>query len=105
MNLLKAFHSHAHGSHGHTHDHADQPGRFHDRELPLDRDFNKRAFTVGVGGPVGSGKTALMLQLCLHLREKVNIAAVTNDIFTKEDSEFLTKHKALEAERIRAVET
>jgi len=105
MNLLKAFHSHAHGAHGRTHDHADHPGHFHDRELPLDRDFNQRAFTVGVGGPVGSGKTALMLQLCLRLREKLHLAAVTNDIFTKEDGEFLTKHKALEAERIRAVET
>ncbi|MFO1487163.1 MAG: urease accessory protein UreG [Verrucomicrobiota bacterium] len=85
--------------------HADSPGHFHDRELPLDRDFKQRAFTVGVGGPVGSGKTALMLQLCLKLREKMNIAAVTNDIFTKEDGEFLTKHGALPAERIRAVET
>src|ERR1051325_11269460 len=105
MNLLKSFHFHAHGAHGHTHDHADHPGHFHERDLPLDRDFSKRAFTVGVGGPVGSGKTALMLQLCLKLRDRLNIAAVTNDIFTKEDGEFLTKHKALEAERIRAVET
>jgi urease accessory protein len=46
-----------------------------------------------------------MLQLCKRLRETMNIAAVTNDIFTKEDSEFLTKHEALESERIRAVET
>ncbi len=83
----------------------DHPGHFHERELPLDRDFNRRAFTVGIGGPVGSGKTALMLQLCLKLRERMNIAAVTNDIFTKEDGEFLTKHGALPAERIRAVET
>ena len=89
----------------HQHGHGDSPGHFHERELPLDRDFNKRAFTVGVGGPVGSGKTALMLQLCLKLRDKLNIAAVTNDIFTKEDGEFLTKHGALPAERIRAVET
>lgn len=87
------------------HSHAEHPGHFHERELPLDRDFKKRAFTVGVGGPVGSGKTALMLQLCKRLREKMNIAAVTNDIFTKEDGEFLTKHGALPAERIRAVET
>src|SRR5690349_20636137 len=89
----------------HQHGHADSAGHFHERELPLDRDFNKRAFTVGVGGPVGSGKTALMLQLCLKLREKLNLAAVTNDIFTKEDGEFLTKNGALPAERIRAVET
>ena len=99
------LHFHSHGGHGHAHEHADSPGHFHERELPLDRDFKKRAFTVGVGGPVGSGKTALMLQLCKRLRETMNIAAVTNDIFTKEDGEFLTKHDALPAERIRAVET
>ncbi len=102
-NLLLHFHSHC--GNGHSHDHADSPGHFHDRDLPLDRDFKQRAFTVGIGGPVGSGKTALMLQLCLKLREKMNIAAVTNDIFTKEDGEFLTKHNALPSERIRAVET
>jgi urease accessory protein len=98
-------HSHSHDDHGHTHEHLDHPGHFHDRDLPLDRDFSKRAFTVGVGGPVGSGKTALMLQLCRHLRDRFSIAAVTNDIFTKEDGEFLVRHEALPAERIRAVET
>src|SRR6266498_5817043 len=102
--LLHDGHNHDHGN-GHTHEHLGHPGHFHDRERALDRDFTERAFTVGVGGPVGSGKTALMLQLCLRLREKLQLAAVTNDIFTKEDGEFLTKHKALEAERIRAVET
>ena len=91
--------------HGHTHEQHDHPGHFHERTLPLDRDFSKRAFTVGVGGPVGSGKTALMLQLCKSLRSKLNIAAVTNDIFTKEDAEFLIKHQALEVGRIQAVET
>lgn len=55
--------------------------------------------------PVGSGKTALMLALCLALREKYSIAAVTNDIFTREDAEFLTKNRALPAERIKAIET
>ena len=90
---------------GHHHDHGSGPGHFHDRELPLHRDFSQRAFTVGVGGPVGSGKTALMLQLCKRLRERMSVAAVTNDIFTKEDGEFLTKNGALEPERIRAVET
>jgi urease accessory protein len=99
------LHFHPHGGNGHTHEHTDQPGHFHERDAPLDRDFKKRAFTVGVGGPVGSGKTALMLQLCLRLRKKMNIAAVTNDIFTKEDAEFLTKNQALEPDRIRAVET
>jgi urease accessory protein len=103
MRLLHHFHP-ADGN-GQSHRHADQPGHFHERELPLDRDFNQRAYTVGVGGPVGSGKTALMLQLCLKLRGQISLAAVTNDIFTKEDGEFLTRHNALDAERIRAVET
>lgn len=60
---------------------------------------------MGIGGPVGTGKTALMLALCQCLREKYSLAAVTNDIFTKEDGEFLVKHGALPEERIRAVET
>src|SRR5678816_2927072 len=98
-------HLHDHGPHGHTHEHHDHPGHFHDRELPRDRDFRQRAFTVGVGGPVGSGKTALMLQLCRKLRERMNLAAVTNDIFTREDGEFLVRNEALSADRIRAVET
>src|SRR5712671_158358 len=102
---VHSSHSHAHGAHGHTHEHHDHPGHFYERDLPLDRDFLQRAFTVGVGGPVGSGKTALMLQLCLRLRKTMSLAAVTNDIFTKEDGEFLVKHGALEPERIRAVET
>jgi urease accessory protein len=101
MNLLLHFGPHD----GNGHRHPDQPGHFHERDLPLARDFRRRAFTVGVGGPVGSGKTALMLQLCRRLRERLNIAAVTNDIFTREDGEFLTRHQALEPDRIRAVET
>jgi urease accessory protein len=55
--------------------------------------------------PVGSGKTALMLALCQRLRETYSIAAVTNDIFTKEDTEFLVRHAALPEERIAAIET
>lgn len=55
--------------------------------------------------PVGSGKTALMLALCQRLRENYSIAAVTNDIFTKEDTEFLVRNKALPEERIKAIET
>ncbi len=97
-------HDHSHG-HGHTHEHLDHPGHYHERDQPKSRDFSERAFTVGIGGPVGSGKTALMLQLCRRLRTRMNIAAVTNDIFTKEDGEFLIRHQALEAGRIRAVET
>jgi len=54
---------------------------------------------------VGSGKTALMLQICRNLRDRVSLGAVTNDIFTREDGEFLVRHEALPAERIRAVET
>src|SRR5882724_5763198 len=102
--LLHDGHNHDHGN-GHTHEHLGHPGHFHERDMPLRRDFGVRAFTVGVGGPVGSGKTALMLQLCKRLREQMSVAAVTNDIFTKEDGEFLVKHGALEPERIRAVET
>ncbi|MES2579719.1 MAG: urease accessory protein UreG [Pseudomonadota bacterium] len=60
---------------------------------------------VGIGGPVGSGKTALTLSLCKRLREELNIAVVTNDIYTKEDAEFLTRNEALEPERIIGVET
>jgi urease accessory protein len=60
---------------------------------------------VGIGGPVGSGKTALTLALCRRLREKYDIAAVTNDIYTREDAEFLVKHEALPKERILGVET
>ena len=60
---------------------------------------------VGIGGPVGSGKTALTLSLCQRLRDHYNIAVVTNDIYTKEDAEFLTRNGALTAERIVGVET
>jgi urease accessory protein len=60
---------------------------------------------VGVGGPVGSGKTALVERLCKRLRETYDIAVVTNDIYTKEDAEFLTRAGALAPERIIGVET
>ncbi|KAF3052676.1 hypothetical protein E8E11_004393 [Didymella keratinophila] len=100
-------HSHAAADHGHTHEILDGPGSFMGREMPIieGRDWEDRAFTIGIGGPVGSGKTALMLALCKKLRARFGVAAVTNDIFTREDGEFLTKHKALPAERIVAVET
>jgi urease accessory protein len=111
-------HDHAHGhTHGHTHAHAPapapahtheswaHPGRFRDREPLRRRDYASRAFTVGIGGPVGSGKTALVLALCGALRDRMSLGVVTNDIFTREDAEFLHRHRALAAERIRAVET
>ena len=60
---------------------------------------------VGIGGPVGSGKTALMDALCKHLRARYQIAAITNDIYTKEDAEFLTRAGALAPERIMGIET
>jgi len=60
---------------------------------------------VGIGGPVGSGKTALTLALCKALRDKYDIAAVTNDIYTEEDAQFLVKNGALAPERIIGVET
>jgi urease accessory protein len=87
------------------HTHADHPGHYHQRERPMRRDTRDRAFTVGVGGPVGSGKTALVLALCRLLRDRVSLGVVTNDIFTKEDAEFLVRNEALPTERIRAVET
>ncbi|KAH1050248.1 hypothetical protein GLYMA_08G084800v4 [Glycine max] len=101
----KVYHSHD-GLAPHSHEPIYSPGYFTRRAPPLlNRNFNERAFTVGIGGPVGTGKTALMLALCELLRENYSLAAVTNDIFTKEDGEFLVKHKALPEERIRAVET
>ncbi|MEX0431220.1 urease accessory protein UreG [Spiribacter insolitus] len=60
---------------------------------------------VGIGGPVGSGKTALTLALCQALRDRLSIAVVTNDIYTREDAEFLARHEALPAGRIVGVET
>lgn len=60
---------------------------------------------VGIGGPVGSGKTALTLRLCQVLRDRYNMAVVTNDIYTKEDANFLTRHQAMSPDRIIGVET
>jgi len=60
---------------------------------------------VGIGGPVGSGKTALLKNLCARLRHSYNMAVVTNDIYTKEDAQFLLRHQALEEDRIMGVET
>ena len=92
----------------HPHDHENDPatpGAFDRRARAKHRDYGSRSFTVGIGGPVGSGKTALLLALCRKLRDRHQLGVVTNDIFTKEDAEFLMRHEALPAERIRAVET
>ena len=66
---------------------------------------HKQTLRIGVGGPVGSGKTALVETLCKTLRERYNIAVVTNDIYTQEDAQFLITHEALNADRIIGVET
>src|SRR5229473_1547108 len=94
-------HHHHHVQHS---DHHPQ-GLFHEREVPFRRDYSARSFTIGIGGPVGSGKTALLLALCRALRDRYSLAVVTNDIFTREDAEFLVRNEALPRERIRAVET
>jgi urease accessory protein len=91
--------------HPHSHEHLDHPGHFEHRDAPHRRDFAQRAYTVGIGGPVGSGKTALLLALCRALRAQLRLGVVTNDIFTREDAEFLTRNEALPSEQIRAVET
>ena len=67
--------------------------------------MSDKVLRVGVGGPVGSGKTALLLALCRALKDTYNIAVVTNDIYTREDAEFLIKNGALDKERIIGVET
>jgi len=65
----------------------------------------KQVLRIGVGGPVGSGKTALLRELCIALRDKYDMAVVTNDIYTREDAEFLTRNNALAEDRIMGVET
>ncbi len=69
------------------------------------QDPARQPLRVGIGGPVGSGKTALTLALCQTLRERYNLAVVTNDIYTAEDAQFLVRHEALAPERIIGVET
>jgi urease accessory protein len=67
--------------------------------------MTKQPLRIGIGGPVGSGKTALTLALCLALRDQYNLAVVTNDIYTEEDAQFLVRNEALEPARIIGVET
>ncbi|TAJ25264.1 MAG: urease accessory protein UreG [Nitrospirae bacterium] len=85
---------------GHDHDH----GHSHGGGKPTQARA-KGVPVIGVGGPVGSGKTALVEALCRQLRDRYSVAVVTNDIFTKEDAEFLTKRGVLPPERIIGVET
>lgn len=101
---------HAHdGLKPHRHERLYGPGSFAKRRKGAKvraQTFADRAYTVGIGGPVGTGKTALTLALCRALRDAYDVTAVTNDIFTKEDGEFLIANDALgDANRIRAVET
>ena len=67
--------------------------------------MKKPALRLGIGGPVGSGKTALVKALCQHLQNTYNLAVITNDIYTREDAEFLLRHNALAEDRILGVET
>ena len=67
--------------------------------------MNLSPLRVGIGGPVGTGKTALLDRLCKKMRDEFSIAAITNDIYTREDAEFLTRSGALKADRILGVET
>ncbi|MDE3017912.1 MAG: urease accessory protein UreG [Nitrospirota bacterium] len=85
---------HHHG-HDHHHEGNGKPTLARARKIP----------TFGIGGPVGSGKTALVEALCRRLREDYSLGVVTNDIFTKEDAEFLTRRGVLPSERILGVET
>ncbi|ANZ14485.1 urease accessory protein UreG [Streptomyces noursei] len=72
---------------------------------PVRGDGTRRALRIGLGGPVGTGKTATVAALCRVLREEFSIAVVTNDIYTREDAEFLRREAVLPTERIVAVET
>ncbi len=72
---------------------------------PLRADGTRRALRIGLGGPVGSGKTATVAALCRALRDSVSLAVVTNDIYTREDADFLLREAVLPPERITAVET
>jgi urease accessory protein len=88
-----------HKDHGHEHDHQGRPGpaRY---AGPA-----RQVFTLGVAGPVGSGKTALVEALCRALWPEVNLAVITNDIYTHEDAEFLSRREVLPLERITGVQT
>jgi urease accessory protein len=96
-------HGHGHG-HGHVH-----PVNFDPTAAEPDRyepaSTAGRAYRIGIGGPVGSGKTALVAALCRALGDEIDLAVVTNDIYTTEDADFLRKAGVLDVERIEAVQT
>jgi urease accessory protein len=81
---------------GQPHDHTDRPRRVRRPGEPL---------RIGIGGPVGSGKTALVAALCRTLRDELSVAVLTNDIYTTEDADFLRRHAVLPDDRIAAVQT
>jgi urease accessory protein len=102
---LHPEHEHSHGhdhshDHGHNHNH-DGP----DPHVPLGGSGSNRPLRIGIGGPVGSGKTALVASLCRLLRDTVSIVVVTNDIFTTEDAEALRRMAVLADDRIAPVQT
>jgi urease accessory protein len=84
------------GSAGEPHQHIERPKRHREPDEPL---------RIGVGGPVGSGKTALVAALCRQLRDELSLAVLTNDIYTTEDADFLRRHAVLPDHRIAAVQT
>jgi urease accessory protein len=89
-----------HHEHGHAHRHGQRD------EMPQESMRRSKSYLrVGVGGPVGSGKTALVAALCRSLAGEMELAVVTNDIYTTEDADFLLRHGVLPPERVRAVET
>ena len=81
---------------GQPHQHSERPRR---PRQPGD------ALRIGIGGPVGSGKTALVAALCRQFREELSVAVLTNDIYTTEDADFLRRHAVLPDDRIAAVQT
>lgn len=87
------------------HDHDTYPERYAYGSPATRPDGSRRALRVGLGGPVGSGKTATVAALCASLRDRLSIAVVTNDIYTREDAEYLLRNAVLPPERISAVET
>ena len=91
------FHRGGHGHGDHEHDLSAGSNRY--------AALRRRVFTLGVAGPVGSGKTALVERLCRELWPQVNLAVITNDIYTREDAEFLARRQVLPLERIIGVQT